>query len=199
MFAAAEGFEELQDGFAAGTFVEATVADDDFKGGLQGFAVAALGGVGAGQIEAGGVIRLVGGEFGFEFCGVGSAIGKGETGAQGIGTVGFLGVFTAQELLGFVGACQVNQDFDGVELYRLIVRLGFAGFDEQGEGCFELAGGSQNAGFLTRIALGNRWQGKAVKEFADLAFGQGAVEFIDQLALEEDLDRWNAAHAKVLG
>ena len=49
------------------------------------------------------------------------------------------------------------------------------------------------------LVAGTGGQGEAIKEFADLTFWQGAVEFVDQLSLEQDLDRRNAAYAEVLG
>jgi hypothetical protein len=42
-------------------------------------------------------------------------------------------------------------------------------------------------------------QGDAVEKFTELTFGQGAVEFIDQLTLKQHLDGWNTADAEVLG
>jgi hypothetical protein len=57
-----------------------------------------------------------------------------------------------------------------------------------------------NGGLLAQVDLFRAFrQGDAVEKGANLAFGNGAVEFIDQLALEQHLDRRNAADAEVLG
>ena len=108
LLAAGQGFKELNDGFAAGAFIETTVTDDNFQRRFEGFAEAVLGGVGAGKIKSDGVIGRVGRQFGFKLSSVGCACRQRQAGAQGVGPIRLLNVFAGEQLAGFVVTAQLK-------------------------------------------------------------------------------------------
>lgn len=93
-------------------------------------------------------------------AGVGSAGGQRQTGAQGVGAVRFLQVFTAEQLLCLVVAAELHQDIDGIELDGLIFRLGAAGFNQLGQRFFKLTGCDQCSGFFAQVATDGRQRAK---------------------------------------
>ena len=144
------------------------------------------------------MIVRVGGELRLEPGRVGCACGQRQPRAQRVGAVGRLRVVACEQLPGLVVAAKLHQYLDGVEANGFVPRLFTAGFRELDQGLVELAGSDQGCGFLAQVATGIG-QGEAVEKGTDLAFRQCAGEFIHQLALEQYLDRGNAAHTEVLG
>jgi hypothetical protein len=193
---AAQCLEHCQQGFAAGAVVERPVADD-LKRGFHGVTEVALGGVGAGKVEANAMVGGVGCQLASSGAVSAPPAGRGGHARHWRGRLPGCSRRTAVGRLRRCG--RVASDIDGVELNGLVVRLGLAGVDQFGERFFELAFDHQRGGFLAQVAAGAGRQGDAVEKFTDLTFGQGAVEFIDQLTLKQHLDGWNAADAEVLG
>jgi hypothetical protein len=99
----------------------------------------------------------------------------------------------------FVVAAELNQDFDGIELDRPDLPAWRGWLRPAWRGLLQAGRRRASAAASSRRLLSDGRQRKAVEEGADLTFGQGAGEFIDQLALEKHLDRRNAADAEVLG
>ena len=180
---AGQRIEELQQRFAASAFVKETITAHDFDGGFQCLTETALRGIGLGQFKARCVVIRIGLKTGFQRRGIGRTLCQCQSGTQGIGAIRFVGVVTGQQLCRFVAAPQLQQYIDGVELNSLILQIGLTGFNQFGKGFVEFAVCDQGGGFFSQVASRPCRQGNAVEKFTDLAFGQGAVEFIDQLAL----------------
>jgi hypothetical protein len=70
----------------------------------------------------------------------------------------------------------LHQHIDGVELDGLVLRVGLAGLDQNGQRVVELAFGDQGGRLLAQVDLFRAFrQGDAVEEGANLAFGMAPL------------------------